>query len=77
MRASGGHGDAVRGLESPATADPDDRADPDDPADAADAADAADRMLADPHGYFSRARERARAEIGRDIECEIRRLCSP
>jgi hypothetical protein len=34
-------------------------------------------MLADPRGYFARARERARADVARDIECEIRRLRSP
>jgi hypothetical protein len=44
---------------------------------AADADDRADRMLADPRGYFARARERARADVARDIECEIRRLRSP
>jgi len=34
-------------------------------------------MLADPRGYFAQARERARADVVRDIECEIRRLRSP
>jgi hypothetical protein len=44
---------------------------------AVDADERADRMLADPRGYFARTRERARADIARDIECEIRRLRSP
>jgi hypothetical protein len=44
---------------------------------AADADERADRMLADPRGYFARARERARADVVRDIECEIMRLRSP
>jgi hypothetical protein len=65
MTSTGARDDAVRGPEQLGTPDPD------------DATDAADRMLADPHGYFARARERARAEIGRDIEHEIRRLRSP
>jgi hypothetical protein len=38
-----------------------------------DGDDRADRMLADPHGYFARARRRARAEITRDIAQRIRR----
>ena len=30
--------------------------------------DRAERMLADPRGYFAKARERARAEVRREIE---------
>jgi hypothetical protein len=30
--------------------------------------DRAERMLADPKGYFERARERARAQVRREVE---------
>lgn len=39
----------------------------------ADGDDRADRMLADPQGYFARARARARAQIEREIARATRR----